>query len=459
MKQKILSTFLSLSAVLNGGVAQAQTYCSPYESGSNGSCIYNGGILKVTFSELDNTSTCSGDNYSYADYTATNGLLANVSLNQTYTIQVQMQEPSAGSGAALWIDLNKNGVFESNEYYNLGTIAASATTGTFTAAIAIPGTATAGTTRMRVRTKRGSAVIATNACGISGTHRGEAEDYNIKIINNCTVPANISLSNITDSTAKLKWDLSDSPHEYFISTDGTNAPTATTTPTARVPKNYDTAGLKNLAPGTQYYVWVRTACNSADKSNWSTVSNFQTTSPAVPLAIFFNEIYALNNSAGNSIFFSIARHSDTYNGFELERSSDSKNFVKINSGRLDRAQEVQIIKDSNPLRGTNYYRIAVQEENGTTSYSKVCKVNTTNGKNQMVLYPNPVHGNRIHIQSDLSASDRPEVAIYDVSGNKMSIKLLSGSAANNLVIDISKIVPGVYFLKYQQEVIRFVKAP
>lgn len=458
MKQKFLSTLLSLNAVLYGCIAQAQTYCSPYESGSNGSCIYNGGILKVTFSELDNTSGCSGDNYSYADYTATNGLLANVSLNKTYTIQVQMQDPSANSGAAIWIDFNKNGVFESNEYYSLGTLPSASTLGTFTASIAIPGTATAGTTRMRIRTKRGGAVIATNACGISGTHRGEVEDYNIKIINNCTVPTNINLSNITDSTAKLKWDLSDSPHEYLISTDGMNAPTATTTPTASIHKNCDTAGLKNLAPGMQYYVWVRTACNSADKSNWSNVSNFQTTSPAVPLAIFFKEIYAINNRVDNSIFFSIANHSDTYKHFELERSSDSKSFIKINSGKLNRGLEMQIIKDFNPLRGTNYYRIAVQEEDGTTSYSKVCKINTADGKNQIVLYPNPVHGNRINIQSDLLASDSQKVAIYDVSGNKMSIQLLSESSANNLVIDISKIAPGVYFLKYQQEVIRFIKA-
>lgn len=457
MKQKLFSALLSFTTVFYGLAAKAQTYCSPYESGSNGSCIYNGGILKVTFSELDNTSTCSGDNYSYADYTATNGLLANVSLNQTYTIQVQMQEPSAGSGAALWIDFNKNGVFESSEYYNLGTLASASTLGTFTASVSIPGTATAGTTRMRVRTRRGAAVTATNACGISGTHRGEAEDYNIKIINNCTTPTGINLSNITDSSAKLKWDLSDSPHEYFISTDGTNAPTAMTTATARVPKSYDTAGLKNLAPGTQYYVWVRTACNSADKSNWSNVSNFQTTSPAVPLAIFFKEIYAITNSADNSVFFSIANHSDTYNGFELERSSDSKSFIKINSGKLNRAQEVQIIKDYNPLRGTNYYRIAIQEDDGTTSYSKVCKVNTANQKNQMVLYPNPVHGNRIHVQSDLFRSDNPQVAIYDLSGNKMNIQLLSGSSPNNLVIDMANIVPGVYYLKYQQELIRFIK--
>lgn len=460
MKQKTLSILITFKAILLGFMCQAQTYCGGYDSGSNGSCLYNGGILKVTFSELDNASACSGDNYSYADYTATSGLMSNVSLNKTYTIQVQMQEPSAGSGAAIWIDFNKNGTFESTEFYNLGTFTASGTVGTFTASIAIPATATPGTTRMRVRTRRGSALTAAHACGISGTHRGEVEDYRIKIIDNCAIPANISVSNNTDSSAKLTWDLSDSPHEYFISTDGTNAPTANTTPTGVIAKNYDTAALKNLAPGTPYHVWVRTACNSAAKSDWSSAVSFQTQSAAIPLSIFFKEIYVLNKDMDNSIYFSLASHSAMYSRFILQRSEDSKNFSTINSGTLLTQQELQTIADPHPLPGKNYYRIAIQGEDGTMYYSKVCKAATPDHKNVVSVYPNPVKGNSITLRADLDIDDLSGIGVYDMTGNKMKIRTehLSGTS---LRIDVADMAQGVYFLKYtcqgKQAISRIVK--
>jgi hypothetical protein len=66
----------------------------------------------------------------------------------------------------------------------------------------------------------------------------------------------------------------------------------------------------------------------------------------------------------------------------------------------------------------------------------------------MGLYPNPAND-----KLDLKLPRKGEVLITDVAGRL----LISSVADTHSTIDISKLQPGIYFLRYEKTVIKFLK--
>lgn len=137
------------------------SYCTTSLHTSASTCIDS-----VIFGSMisSSTSTCALPSYTLQTAKATIMRLA----------PTRLRVKTAASGAvAVWIDLNQNGVFETNEYtsiYSTGT--AGETT------IIIPSTARLGETMMRVRS-RSVAIANTEPCASFAS--GETEDYIINI--------------------------------------------------------------------------------------------------------------------------------------------------------------------------------------------------------------------------------------------------------------------------------------
>lgn len=75
--------------------------------------------------------------------------------------------------------------------------------------------------------------------------------------------------------------------------------------------------------------------------------------------------------------------------YQVERSPDGKQFTMIH------AEPVQAVnsytwKDTNPLPGTNYYRIHNPDQANKSSYSNQVKVTVAQGNRSISVYPNPV---------------------------------------------------------------------
>jgi hypothetical protein len=88
----------------------------------------------------------------------------------------------------------------------------------------------------------------------------------------CISPTNITVSNITPSSAQLQWTASVTPpaNGYDVYYSSTNtAPIASTVPTLTGITTTSTP-IGQLTPSTPYYVWVRSRCSSTDFSAWST---------------------------------------------------------------------------------------------------------------------------------------------------------------------------------------------
>lgn len=94
----------------------------------------------------------------------------------------------------------------------------------------------------------------------------------------CWVPNGVNVNNITTTTATVNWLAPTvtpaNGYDVYYSTT-TTAPTSSTTPNvSNVPVL--TTPIGPLQNSTNYYVWVRSACSSSDKSVWTSVTNFAT---------------------------------------------------------------------------------------------------------------------------------------------------------------------------------------
>lgn len=120
--------------------------------------------------------------------------------------------------------------------------------------------------------------------------------------------------------------------------------------------------------------------------------------------------------------------------------------------------------DVNPLSGMNYFRVVSVDADGKKGFSSVAKVTMNAIASSINVYPNPVIGNNIHLETTMQGKGIYYISIknqlgqtidnrkVDFTGNQQSMDLnLSG-----------KLTSGVYTLEVtnpigEQSVVRFIK--
>lgn len=129
--------------------------------------------------------------------------------------------------------------------------------------------------------------------------------------------------------------------------------------------------------------------------------------------------------------------------YELERRAGSGGFTSITtlnpngSGTSGNYNYV----DSTPLPGINYYRVKIITRDGQVIYSATRKIDFGNKGDDVLIYPNPVTGNRIFISASANCSS---AVLYDAAGKLVKSYPLQGTSN---VIDVHGIEKGVYLLK------------
>ncbi|MDD3004454.1 GEVED domain-containing protein [Flavobacterium sp.] len=177
-------------------------------------------------------------------------------------------------GAAIWVDWNSSGTFETSERVF---VTSSYGSGPFTGTITIPAGTALGDYRMRVMVDYNNNAPS-NPC-MTVNARTETEDYKITVgpQPSCVVPTGFSASDITFATAKLNWTASTSnpSNGYDVYYSLINAqPTTGTTPT--VNNHIGTSlSLTTLNASTNYYWWLRSDCDSGT-SSWVYGGSFVT---------------------------------------------------------------------------------------------------------------------------------------------------------------------------------------
>jgi hypothetical protein len=137
-------------------------------------------------------------------------------------------------------------------------------------------------------------------------------------------------------------------------------------------------------------------------------------------------------------------------GFEIERSADGNNWSRIEfvasqavNGNSS-TREDYVYTDRAPLAGKNYYRLKQVDLDGRYKYSPVSMVTFSPALN-ITVAPNPVQ-DELRIEG---LKGKNKIHITNVSGQ--IIRTISVEKEQILLIDMSRYVPGVYFLSIHNE--------
>ncbi len=150
----------------------------------------------------------------------------------------------------------------------------------------------------------------------------------------------------------------------------------------------------------------------------------------------------------------------------LERSADSRNFTGITTIVADAARCNQPFDytDVQPLKGMNYYRLKMVDDNGAISYSGiVALLNAVKGFEIISIAPNPVTTGNFKLNVTSATAATMQVIITDMQGrtvNRQSIPVIAGFSS--IPMNVSNLAAGTYsiqaiFADEKTKLIRFVK--
>ncbi len=187
-----------------------------------------------------------------------------------------------------------------------------------------------------------------------------------------------------------------------------------------------------------------------NSANWTFSDNHITLPNAIcsfslPVKLIAFSIY-LNR---NDIVLNWQTASEINNShFDVEHSTDGINFEVIGSveghGTSTQKQDYTF-KHFDLSDGMHYYRLTQIDYDGRSETFEVKSVQL-GGKNKFRVFPSET-SDLIHIENP---SDEA-IALYDINGKL----LFSGKNQNK--IDVSQLASGIYFIKSQQEVVKFRK--
>jgi len=168
-----------------------------------------------------------------------------------------------------------------------------------------------------------------------------------------------------------------------------------------------------------------------------------------PLPVQFTSFNAAKSN--NTVVLNWATASEMNNDrFEIEKSSDNKNFVTIGDVKGAGNSSLTLnytFTDMNLLNGTSYYRLKQIDLDGNTSFSKTLIVTNTVAKNISTMLPNPF-SNELNIHVNSSVNTPATIELIDMLGkvHYSGVELLS-SGDNKININTQQLNNGIYFVR------------
>jgi hypothetical protein len=138
-------------------------------------------------------------------------------------------------------------------------------------------------------------------------------------------------------------------------------------------------------------------------------------------------------------------------GFEIERSTDGKNFVKIGyvtAAGNSNTNRNYFYTDASPSKGINYYRLRMEDNDNAYKYSQIRSVKNL-GLAEVTIAPNPVQ-NTMNLMIDAENTEKSTLVITDIAGKmvyKNSLSVIAGT--NTFHIPVSNLTTGTYIVTIQ----------
>lgn len=138
-----------------------------------------------------------------------------------------------------------------------------------------------------------------------------------------------------------------------------------------------------------------------------------------------------------------------FDHFEIERASEELIFEKIEElngvGYNTDDEHVYSLTDTNPMIGTNYYRLKSVDLDGSYEYSAIVSVGVEASKS-ISVYPNPSNGDFVNVSTNSELSENTEVMIFNQEG--VMLHRTQITERETRVDFTNHLASGVYILKY-----------
>jgi hypothetical protein len=136
-----------------------------------------------------------------------------------------------------------------------------------------------------------------------------------------------------------------------------------------------------------------------------------------------------------------------FSQFTIQRSADGANWEDIGTVQAKGNSAVQTdynFTDEQPLAGTNYYRLALVNMDGTYTYSAVKEVGTA-AIARISFFPNPAR-DYVNVSLGGTTGSQVTVLLTSISGRLMQEKTAATGNGSVVTFPIQNIAAGMYVL-------------
>ena len=168
-----------------------------------------------------------------------------------------------------------------------------------------------------------------------------------------------------------------------------------------------------------------------------------------PLPIAIQYFNAAKGNGYNTLNWQASCSSDKA-VFEIERSTDGRNFATINTVTATQAECAQSVSyvDNTILTGAVFYRIKTVDVDGKAAYSVIIKLGGTQSDIKLAgILPNPVM-NTAQLNIVTAKKDYVNLSIVSMEGklvHRSTVQLQAGSSIISL--DVTNLQKGLYIIK------------
>ena len=193
----------------------------------------------------------------------------------------------------------------------------------------------------------------------------------------------------------------------------------------------------SLTNSTVYPFSVTTAASGNDSRFFLAFTN------TTPLSDASISLTATENGGDVVIRFSVNQDAP-FTRYIVEKSADGRSFEELNMIEAkEKVSEYEVI-DSEPVQGSNYYRVKAINRRGGSLYSNIARI-VIGTPVQFTVHPNPVSGQFLHLDVSGRGADTYAVVIINSMGQTVHfVSFLSEGSQTDRTIDISKLPAGVY---------------
>ena len=139
---------------------------------------------------------------------------------------------------------------------------------------------------------------------------------------------------------------------------------------------------------------------------------------------------------------------ENFRGYRLERSANGRDWEELSFIPGTAAGRYEDM-DSNPLNGDNYYRLVMEDLDGSINYSPVELVHFISTSAGVTVYPNPFT-DQLQLSFQEATSAPLSIKLIDLLGRPLTSWSIDGTGVRQLLLSIPPDLPtGSYWLRIQ----------